>query len=599
MRADGWSRMPLVRMTNLHLEPGEGSLEELIADVDDGIYLETNRSWSIDDKRLNFQFGTQIAWEIKNGKLGRMLRDATYTGVTPGLLGLARRGRRARGVGAARADELRQGPAGPARARLARRLARALPQRPGRRQVVSERSSSPSARCAVAAGDEAEVVVSTRALGLRPLRRLRGAPADADRERRSSQLRVVRDGRRRASRPTNRTDDEGLRELAAPRGRGRGQRAATTPTSPALAPPADPPAVEGYDEETAALGAEDQARLAAAAIDASGDLDLYGFFTSGVSELAIASTTGLRASQRMTDATVPRAGRGRRRVRLRGADRAGARATIDPAAVGRGGGREGGADARRASSSSPAATARCSSRTRSPSCSHYFSFDAFNGLGLLEERSYFAGRIGEQVFDRGSRSPTTRSTRAGCRRRSTSRARRSSASTLVENGVDRAASSGTGRRPRGAGRESHRPRAARRARARWGPLAVRALAWRRGEAESVDELAELVGDGIYVTRLHYLSVVDPREGVITGMTRDGTFRIRDGKVAEPLVNLRFTVSVPDLLADVPGLTRETAARQPERLLRRALRVRAARARPSRPRASTSPASARPRSLTAA
>ena len=62
-----------------------------------------------------------------------------------------------------------------------------------------------------------------------------------------------------------------------------------------------------------------------------------------------------------------------------------------------------------------------------------------------------------------------------------------------------------------------------------------------GEAASLDELAELVGDGIYVTRLHYLSVVEPREGVLTGMTRDGTFRIRDGKVAEPLVNLRFTV----------------------------------------------------------
>ena len=83
MRADGWARMPLVRMTNLHLEPGEGSLEDLLGDVDDGVYLHTNRSWSIDDKRLNFQFGTQIAWEIKNGKLGRMLRDATYTGVTP------------------------------------------------------------------------------------------------------------------------------------------------------------------------------------------------------------------------------------------------------------------------------------------------------------------------------------------------------------------------------------------------------------------------------------------------------------------------------------------------------------------------------------
>jgi TldD protein len=83
MRADGWSRMPLVRMSNLHLEPGEGSLEELIGGVDDGVYLETNKSWSIDDKRLNFQFGTQIAWKIEHGRLGRMLRDATYTGITP------------------------------------------------------------------------------------------------------------------------------------------------------------------------------------------------------------------------------------------------------------------------------------------------------------------------------------------------------------------------------------------------------------------------------------------------------------------------------------------------------------------------------------
>ena len=87
MRADGWNRMPLIRMTNLHLEPGEGTFEALLADVDDGIYFETNKSWSIDDKRLNFQFGTQIAWEIKNGKLGRMLRDATYTGITPKFWG--------------------------------------------------------------------------------------------------------------------------------------------------------------------------------------------------------------------------------------------------------------------------------------------------------------------------------------------------------------------------------------------------------------------------------------------------------------------------------------------------------------------------------
>jgi len=87
MRADGWSRMPLVRMTNLHLEPGEGALDDLLADVDDGVYFETNKSWSIDDKRLSFQFGTQVAREIKKGKLGGLLRDATYTGVTPAFWG--------------------------------------------------------------------------------------------------------------------------------------------------------------------------------------------------------------------------------------------------------------------------------------------------------------------------------------------------------------------------------------------------------------------------------------------------------------------------------------------------------------------------------
>ena len=87
MRADGWSRMPLVRMTNLHLEPGEGTLDELIGGIENGLFLETNKSWSIDDKRLNFQFGTQVAWEIRNGERARMFRDATYTGITPKFWG--------------------------------------------------------------------------------------------------------------------------------------------------------------------------------------------------------------------------------------------------------------------------------------------------------------------------------------------------------------------------------------------------------------------------------------------------------------------------------------------------------------------------------
>jgi len=83
MRADGWARLPLIRMTNVSLMPGPWRLADLIADTDDGILMDTNRSWSIDDRRLNFQFGTEIAWEIKGGKLGPVLRNATYTGLTP------------------------------------------------------------------------------------------------------------------------------------------------------------------------------------------------------------------------------------------------------------------------------------------------------------------------------------------------------------------------------------------------------------------------------------------------------------------------------------------------------------------------------------
>jgi TldD protein len=87
MRASGWDRIPLVRMTNVNLEPGEWTFEDMVADTDDGIYMEMNRSWSIDDKRLNFQFGTEMAYEIKNGKMGRMLKNAIYTDMTPHFWG--------------------------------------------------------------------------------------------------------------------------------------------------------------------------------------------------------------------------------------------------------------------------------------------------------------------------------------------------------------------------------------------------------------------------------------------------------------------------------------------------------------------------------
>jgi TldD protein len=84
MRAESFARQPIIRMTNINLEPGEaGTLEELIADTDRGIYMETNRSWSIDQRRLHFQFATEAAWEIRDGQRTRLLRNPSYAGITP------------------------------------------------------------------------------------------------------------------------------------------------------------------------------------------------------------------------------------------------------------------------------------------------------------------------------------------------------------------------------------------------------------------------------------------------------------------------------------------------------------------------------------
>ena len=84
LRAEGWNRLPIIRMTNISLLPGDKplTLEQLIASTDHGIFMQTNRSWSIDDKRYNFQFGTEIGWEIKNGKRTRMLKNCSYSGIT-------------------------------------------------------------------------------------------------------------------------------------------------------------------------------------------------------------------------------------------------------------------------------------------------------------------------------------------------------------------------------------------------------------------------------------------------------------------------------------------------------------------------------------
>jgi PmbA protein len=363
-------------------------------------------------------------------------------------------------------------------------------------------------------------------------------------------LRVVR-GTKLGIAATNRIDDGGLAELARRAELGAAS-APDDPDFPGLAQPAPVPTVAGFDETTARLDADGQARLAREAIEAA-EVPAYGFFTSAASGLAVASSAGVEAAQRMTDATVlvvaAEEGRsGYAEATSRRVDE------LDPAAVAQ----EASEKARRtqgAASIEPGSYAAVLEPYAVADLLLYLAFDSFGALGLLEERSYFTGRIGERVFDERISIADDALDERGLPKAFDFEGVPKQRVELVANGVarnvvwDRATARRAGSAAQSTG---HAPP---QEVADYGPLPF-ALSLDGGDADSVEELVGRVGDGIYITRLHYLGVVHPREGVITGMTRDGTFRIRDGKLAEPLVNLRFTVAVPELLRTVPGLTRD-------------------------------------------
>lgn len=401
-----------------------------------------------------------------------------------------------------------------------------------------------------AEGDEAEAFVQSERSGLA---RFAGSVQHQPTltENTVVTLRVVRDGRVGVA-VTNRTSDEGLRAVAQ-RAAEAGTSARVQPDFPGLPAPAELPRVDGFDGETAELGPDEQARLAAAAIAATGDTPAYGFFTSGVTELAVVSTTGLEASQTLTDATV---------LVLASAEGLSGYATqtssaasaIDPHACGV----EAAEKAARTSGAheiAPGVYRAVLEPYALADLIQYFAYDSLGGFGLLEERSYFAGRIGERVFDEEITLHDDALDARGLPKAFDFEGAPKERVTLVENGVargvvwDRRSAKRAGGDVHGTG---HAPPVGL---ASYGPLPF-ALSLEGGGAESIDELVAAVDDGIYITRLHYLGIVNPREGVLTGMTRDGTFRIRDGKVAEPLVNLRFTVAVPDVLGDVPALCRD-------------------------------------------
>jgi PmbA protein len=401
-----------------------------------------------------------------------------------------------------------------------------------------------------AEGDEAEALVHAESSGV-----ARYASSEVHQptliENTGVRLRIVRNGKV-GSAYTNRVDGTSLAELARRAGE-IADSARPDPHFPGLAPPADPPSVNGYDEETAALGPDGQARMAAAAIAAAGDYGLYGYFTSGVTELALASTTGIRDYQAMTDAVclALAAVDGESGWAVRTSSRV---SGVSPAEAAE----EAAAKAARtgrAQELEPGAYRAVLEPYAVADLLGWFAYDSFSGLGYIEERSFLSGRIGEKALDDKVSIAEDPLDERGLPKAFDYEGVPKQRVELVENGVlrgvvwDRETAAKTEGEFESTG--SAPPDA-------WkflGPNPF-SLSMAGGDAASTEELAERVGDGIYITRLHYLSIVQPREGILTGMTRDGTFRIRDGKVAEPLVNLRFTVSVPEVLADVPGVTRD-------------------------------------------
>ena len=403
--------------------------------------------------------------------------------------------------------------------------------------------------CRAAEGDEADALVHVEESGFA---RFAGSEVHQPTLIRDETVtvRVVREGRWGCA-GTNRVDEEGLRDVAR-RAAEAAERSPVDPGFAGLQEPAAVPDVEGYDEATAALAPEEQAAAAAEAITAAPDFGLYGYYTTGAIEIAVAATSGHAVSQRLTDVSV---------LVLAASDdvsgfaeasswRAG---EVDPAAVAREAADKA-AQTRGAVRIEPQTFRAVLEPYAFSELLFYFGFSSLNALALLEGRSYLSGRIGERLFHSGFTLWDDALDPRGLPKAFDFEGVPKQKVTLVEEGVardvvwDRRTAKQAGDGHVSTGHALAAPAQG------FGPIPFN-LSVAAGDA-SLDELVERVGDGIYVTRLHYLGVVDPREGLITGMTRDGTFRIVGGKVTEPLVNLRFTTSFPELAAKLLGLSRE-------------------------------------------
>ena len=555
MRSSGFDRQPVVRMTNVNLDPGEaGSLADLVADTDRGILMETNRSWSIDSRRLNFQFATEIAWEVVGGERRRMLRNPSYAGVTPefwaGLDAVCSRPEwRLWGV-----VNCGKGEPGQVDAGLARNCAGAVSRRRGRRglSTVAETALELAERAlaCVRPGDGAQVTVtSERSL---TLRFARSRPTQATGiDDLTVEITIVRNGHV-AGATTNRTSDDGLTACA--RTAERAAEAAAggheTGSHPGLAGPAPLRAHTGHDGETALLdptrgGAALDAAFAAAAAHGT---EAHGVWTAAESEVAIASTSGVAATDLLTDAFM-------KVTAIAPGGRSGyaAATAVDAKAI------DGHGLAERAALKASLGGHEAEPAHLPPGeypvvleplavgeLLTWLGYLSLNGLAVAEDRSALSGHLGRRVaaprinLSDSPRYPGT------LPRAFDFEGVPKAPLPLIQDGVARGIVHDRRSAALAGGAAESTGHALAPGGSPEGPMPTN-LVLVGGGAADVAELCRPIERGVYVTRLWYTNPVRPKETLLTGVTRDGTFLIEDGEVTRPLADMRFSDTVLGLL----------------------------------------------------
>jgi PmbA protein len=366
---------------------------------------------------------------------------------------------------------------------------------------------------------------------------------------------VVRDGHVGAA-STNRTDEATLRATAEQAAAAAAALAATGPGDfPGLPGPAAPRGHDGFDAATAALdpGPSGAALQTAFDVTRAAGLEAFGVWTAGTVRTALAATTGQRVGDAVTDAfmkVMARSPDGRSGLATEAAVAAGA---LDPAAiaaratekVGRGPLAELG----------PGAYPVVLAPEAVGLLLEFLGALAFDGLAHTEGRGALSGRLGERIAGANvSLADAPRYARTYPRAFDAEGVPKAPLP-LVQDGVAHrvchdtrsAALAGDGARSTG-----HALRAG------GGDGAIPTnLVLAGGGAADEAELCAPIERGIYVTRLWYVNVVHPSQTLLTGMTRDGTFLVEDGRIVAPLRDVRFTDSVLRLLAHTEALTRES------------------------------------------